>query len=240
MCRYLNALSTESYVRANTRFIKITNITTATYVELLFTILNAVEKKKSFDPETGFFKVDRAYILEKLNLEKAEQYNCDAMLERLGIIMINPDNKDKIRVDSAVYYKYVLDTEQDPTTVLPPTAKMTYTERQVAKETGIKSRLVGLFAETDPDALKAIADLVEVYYGKGMVKNEHWLAVIPQFKEAAPQPKDVVRLVQFALLTNWQGLGFAIDRFKQDTKPSGGKINAEQKKCDALLPDVEF
>lgn len=240
MCRYLNALSTESYVRANIRFIKITNIITATYVELLFTILNAVEKKKRFDLETGFFKVDRAFIFEKLNLEKVEQYNCDNMLEKLGIITINKDNKDKIRVDSAVYYKYVLDTELNPTEILPPTVKMTYVDRQVAKVAAIKARLVGLFGETNPEALKAITDLVEVYYSKGMVKNEQWLAVIPQFKEVAPNPKSVVKLVQFALLTNWQGLGFAIDKFKQDSQPSGGKLNTVQKKATTLLPGVEF
>ena len=55
------------------------------------------------------------------------------MLEASEELSVKARTTNKIRVDSAVYYKYVLDTELNPTEILPPTVKMTYVDRQVTK-----------------------------------------------------------------------------------------------------------
>ena len=77
MCKVINLISSESYVRANSRYIKLTNLTIATYTEMLFTILDAVSKKKTFDQTTGVFTISREYIEERTVILAEDQKEAD-------------------------------------------------------------------------------------------------------------------------------------------------------------------
>lgn len=241
MCKIINIISSESYVRANTEFIKLTNLSIATYTELLFTILNAVSKKKTYDPTSGLFKVDRAYITERTGIPAEDQKQYDLTLYKLGVVvMIDPANKNKISLSAQRYLEIIADPTSVPENLVSKTAKMTYAEKQAAKVAGIQAGIVELFGESDERAQEAVRKLVEVYYSKGVVKHEQWKPIVQMLHACTSDPDGISELVDYVIATNYVSIPAAVDSFMKKHAPTATKLNSKQTTCTGTMSGVEF
>lgn len=241
MCKVINLISSESYVRANSRFIKLTNLTIATYTEMLFTILDAVSKKKTFDQTTGVFTISREYIEERTGILAEDQKEADLALYQLGIIgTIDPKNKNKISLNAKRYYELLLDDSLVPEELLSKTAKLSHSEKQTAKTNAIKDAIVKKFGETDETVLTAIRSLVDIYYAKGYVKQASWEPVITQLHACTSDPAGLVEIVNHVIASNFQSIPNAIAQFMDKAKGNATKLGADQKKCSGELDSTLF
>lgn len=220
-----------------------TNPTTALYFATLLEVYEQVRRKRTFDPTSGFFKLDRAYVAERTGIPGEEQRNCDVMMAGLGVIRVDPSNKDKLAIDMRRYVEILADESKLPEELLTKTMKMTKAARQANKEQGIKDMLASAypgFATADARERQAISTLVDVYYSKGLVKRAQWEQIFRLIKSAAKDPAAVEEMTDYILATNYASIPAAIDSFMRRRMQFGSKIGAEQKRSNGALLDEKF
>lgn len=232
MCSYINILAPDSYVNVNKKLIKMVGFATATYFTLLLDVLKEVQNKKTYDPETGFFTLQRIYISKEIGLPPEEQKNSDEILVKLGVLHIDPENKNKLAIDVKAYQELLINDEQDPETLLSSNIKLTKAQKQINKTDAIKMKIVALFGETDEITLKSFTTLVDVYYDKGYCKNAQWIQVINLLKQTAKSPEEFVKIVDYIIATNWQSIPSAVDTYTKTCQATNAtRTNKPQITC---------
>ena len=73
-------------------------------------IIPKVLIKKTYN-EDGYFLLNRNYIKEQIGLSLLEQYNCDSSLSQIGVVDIDKENKDLIRVNSALMTSIIINDD---------------------------------------------------------------------------------------------------------------------------------
>ena len=227
----------------NKKLVRITNPGVGLYFAIVVEILKQVKAKNKFDPETGMFRLNRKYVESETGLGTSEQKNCDVILNRLGIVNIDPQNADRISVDMRKYFEVLSDNSKLDSEVLPPTVKLTKAEKQAAKENGIKARIVELWPgaeESGNPEIESISKLVNVYYGKGIVKHDQWEQIFKLLRAAAADAEAVEELVNYVIATNYTSIPAAIDSFMRSHKPTATRLGTKQQKSGKLMNGVEF
>lgn len=240
MDSYITALSTQSYVRANSRFIAVAGLNTAVYIEILCTILTSVDLKNKYDPETGFWKLNRDFVRNRTGILPADQRFCDQALVKLGIIVVDPDDSDKIKVDTKRYLSYLVATEIPEELTVPEYMKRTRAENQQAKLATLIERYTDLFGYEDEESRSIIKKLVEVYYKMGYTKKAQWEPIVPIVRSCVADYTALEELVNAIIASNYRSIPTAIDVFMKKHKPTGTKLNAEQKVCTDIMEEHLF
>lgn len=129
---YIDALSSNSYISVNKKLIKIVGLKAATYLSEVMCIMTHVQKKNTLDAN-GFFKIDRKYVEEQIGLNLADQYECDAQLEKLYILKEDALNADKLTVNAQEVLAIITSSDLSLLTSLANQAKMTKEELSAIK-----------------------------------------------------------------------------------------------------------
>lgn len=222
---------------------KATNPTVALYFATLLEVYEQVRRKRTFDPSSGFFKLDRAYMSERTGISNDEQRNCDLIMVALGVMKIDSSSKDKLAIDMRRYVEILADESKLPEELLPKTLKKTKADKQASKESAIKNMLVGVYPGFDgagEEEREAIRTLVDVYYSKGVVKRAQWEQIFRLIKSAAKDASAVKEMTDYILATNYASIPAAIDSFMRRRMQYGTKIGAEQKKSNGAFMSESF
>lgn len=224
----------------NLKLARMTTPLVALHFALISEAFADSERKGKADPESGMFRLDRPLIQKMIGIDAAEQKNCEDILARLGIVERDRDKQDRIRIDFGKLIEALSGNSEER--ALPEFAKRTVAEKRAMKEGAIKARIVGLWkkdlAEDDPER-QAIADLVDVYYGKGMCKDSQWKANFELIRAAAKDSDAVAELTRYIISTNYTSIPAAIDSFMRRFAPQVNRLG-EQKKSDGRLLDLNF
>jgi hypothetical protein len=238
---YLDVYQT---ISVNCKLAKITNPTTALYFGALLEVYEQVKRKKTFDPASGVFRLDRTYVADRSGIPPDEQRNCDRAMAALGVIRVDPLSKDKLAIDMKRLVGLLADESKLPEEVLPKTIKMTKADRQASKEAGIKSMLASAYGDLkalNPKEREAVETLVDVYYSKGLVKRSQWELIFKLIKSAAHGPDAVSEMIDYVLATNYASIPAALDSFmKSKQRQAGSRIGAQQKKSSGEFLGQEF
>ena len=98
---YSDLISQDGYLLVNKPLIRVFGTDLALYWAVLSGIIGKVLEKKDRKPlvdEDGYFTVDRDYISLETGLNLEQQYNCDSILVRAGVLVIGKD-RDKLQPD---------------------------------------------------------------------------------------------------------------------------------------------
>lgn len=98
---YSDLISQDGYLLVNKKLIRVFGTDLALYWAVLSGIIGKVLEKKDRKPlvdEDGYFTVDRDYISLETGLNLEQQYNCDSILVRAGVLVIGKD-RDKLQPD---------------------------------------------------------------------------------------------------------------------------------------------
>lgn len=129
---YIDALSSNSYICVNKKLIQVVGLKAATYLSEVMCIMTHVQKKNTLDAN-GFFKIDRKYVEEQIGLNLADQYECDAQLERLYILKEDSFNADKLTVNAQEALAIITSSDLSLLNSLAHQAKMTKEELSAIK-----------------------------------------------------------------------------------------------------------
>lgn len=229
-------------ISINRKFVRMTNPLIATYFAELADILKQVERKKTFNVETGFWTVNRKFIQEEIGIEPAEQRNCDQALVRLGIVEVNEKDTDKIKVDMKQYYELLAQEEIDASLVLPKTAKLSVAEKKAAKKEGLIINLAKTFGDDlDEETVESVKKLIGVYYdSKGWRTKAVWQPKAELVRSFAKDSSAVKELAEYMAVTGWSSFPDMIDKFVKENYGNATKLKSEQKTCTGTMEGVAF
>lgn len=237
-------IETMDFANVNKKFVRITNPTVGLYFSVLVEVLKQVRLKNKFDPATGEFKLNRAFITSETGIATTDQKYCDQILTKLGIVTVNSTNADKLIVNMKRYMELLTDTSLQAETILSPTAKLTRAEKQAAKENGLIDLYAAQYSElvnreVADQELTAIKKLIRVYYSKGVVKKEQWEPIFKILNSCTNDPASIVELVEYVNSTNYVSIPAAIDSFMKKHAPTATKLGTTQRKCTGVS-DIKF
>ena len=87
------------YLLVNKKLLRVFGFELAIYWPVLEDIIRKVLQKKDRKPlvdEDGYFTVDRDYISVETGLSLEQQFNCDSILERAGVVLVGKDRNKLI------------------------------------------------------------------------------------------------------------------------------------------------
>ena len=225
-------------LRLNKRLIKLTNFEVAAYWAELQSILKQVVKKQTMD-ERGFFTLDRDFMERETTLTIAKQLKCDEALLKLGVLLKDPDNPNKISI--AVNGMVAVITDED-TTKLKKTGK-TSADAKAAKVAGIKATMKKAILEDDLELRAAYERWIDGMIDAANCKFTK--AVVQVFEQTVTgYTKDKslrLKIIEIATTNSYKDATWAINRIYNP-----GKFNSpatklpEQKICTGISDNVIF
>ena len=224
-------------LRLNKRLVKIAGFEVAAYWAELQSILKQVVKKQTMD-EQGFFTLDRDFMERETTLTITKQLKCDEALLKLGVLLKDPDDPNRISI--AVNGMVAVITDED-TTKLKKTGK-TSADAKAAKISGIKANMKKALVETDYNTRLAYERWID-----GMVDAQNCKftkAVVQLFEQtvtAYTQDRDTrIKIIEIATTNSYKDATWAINKLSGYRPQTMATKLPEQKICSGVSDKITF
>ena len=224
-------------LRLNKRLVKLAGFEVAAYWAELQSILKQVVKKQTMD-EKGFFPLDRDFMERETTLTITKQLKCDEALLKLGVLLKDPDDPNRIAI--AVNGMVAVITDED-TTKLKKTGK-TSADAKAAKISGIKANMKKALVETDYNTRLAYERWID-----GMVDAQNCKftkAVVQLFEKTVTdytQDRDTrIKIIEIATTNSYKDATWAINKLSGYRPPTMATKLPEQKICSGVSDKITF
>ena len=225
-------------LRLNKRLVKLAGFEVAAYWAELQSILKQVVKKQTAD-EHGFFSLDRDYVERETTLTVAKQFKCEETLIKLGVIMKDPEDPNRLAISVTNMVEIITDED---TTKLKKT-KAVKVDEKAAKIAGIKATMKRALLETDVELRAAYERWVD-----GMIDAANCRftkAVVQLFEKTVTEyttDKSLrLKIIEIATASSYRDATWAINKIYNPSKftSHATKLPA-QKICTGISDDVTF
>ena len=224
-------------LKLNKRLVKIAGFEVAAYWAELQSILKQVVKKGTAD-ERGFFTLDRDFMERETTLTVTKQLKCDEALLKLGVLLKDPENPNKISI--AVNGMVAVITDED-TTKLKKTGKSS-ADAKAAKIAGIKATMKKAIFETDIELRAAYERWVD-----GMIDAANCRftkAVVQVFEQTVtdytPDKAKRLKIIEIATTNSYKDATWAINRLSSKRPQTVVTKLSEQKICTGVSDNISF
>lgn len=224
-------------LRLNKRLVKLAGFEVAAYWAELQSILKQVVKKQTMD-EKGFFPLDRDFMERETTLTITKQLKCDEALLKLGVLLKDPDDPNRIAI--AVNGMVAVITDED-TTKLKKTGK-TSADAKAAKISGIKANMKKALVETDYNTRLAYERWID-----GMVDAQNCKftkAVVQLFEKTVTdytQDRDTrIKIIEIATTNSYKDATWAINKLSGYRPQTMATKLPEQKICSGVSDKITF
>ena len=224
-------------LRLNKRLIKIAGFEVAAYWAELQSILKQVVKKGTAD-ELGFFILDRDFMERETTLTVAKQLKCDEALLKLGVLLKDSENPNKISI--AVNGMVAVITDED-TTKLRKTGAVKKDEK-AAKVAGIKATMKKAITEDDLELRAAYERWVD-----GMVDAQNCKftkAVVQLFEKTVTgytTDKALrLKIIEIATVNSYRDATWAINKIYNPGKFTSPATKLPEQKICTGVSDTTF
>ncbi len=231
-------------LRLNKRLIRLTSFEVAAYWAELQSILRQVVKKQTMD-ERGFFTLDRDYVEMETTLTIAKQLKCEAKLVELGVMIVDPDDPNRISICVSNIIEVITDED---TKKLKKATKSTKEETRAAKISGIKTTMKRAVLETDIELRAAYERWIDGMIDAANCKFTK--AVVQLFEKTVTeytQDKATrLKIIEIATINSYRDATWAINKINGSGFRSPGFGNTvatklpDQKICTGISDDVVF
>jgi hypothetical protein len=224
-------------LRLNKRLVRIAGFEVAAYWAELQSILKQVVKKGTAD-EFGFFTLDRDFMERETTLTVAKQLKCDEALLKLGVLLKDPENPNRISI--AVNGMVAVITDED-TTKLKKSGR-TSADEKAAKIAGIKANMKKAIVETDLEVRAAYERWID-----GMVDAQNCRftkAVVQLFENTVTvyttDKATRLKIIEIATVNSYKDAGWAINKLSGYRPQTVATKLSEQKICSGVSDKITF
>lgn len=226
-------------ITINKKMLKLVGMPAALYWAELQEILQRVFDKKTFN-ENGFFKLDRAYVEKEISLSLKEQYDCDAQLIQLGIMVKDENDPDSLCV-SVERYVAVISAEdpqllKDLAKAAKPTKngkKKATEEEKAAKLAGKKATLKKLLVEPNKNVYDALCRWIDAIFEAETYSYKMTKAAIETFQATLYKytldPQVMEQIIEIAAAQGWVDASWAINRYQSNSRTNATRLDTPQK-----------
>lgn len=219
-------------VNINIKLIKLIGLETAAYWSVLQEVLPRVKAKKTYDPTTGFFPLKRDYVTGKIGLTIESQYKCDKALAGLGLLMVDPEDPDKISVNVKGLVALIINEDPDTlaaaVTVGKKASKASKKEYQIAA-------LQKCIAEKDPAVEEKLKEWVASVFGAARLTKEVIRTFISRLDSYTASTAIKLKLVEIATVRNYANFDWVASIYEKDMRATIGRSNL----FEGLMPEVD-
>lgn len=249
---YTELFCKDAYLYVNRKLLKIFGLETAVYLSEIFNISMKVIKKKSFDPQSGFFKVDRQYIEDITTLGEKKQTEIDQRLMKFGFLAVDSVDPNVIRLDTELFVSIVV--EEDPDTLSFITNKLgrkktASTKSAEDKKEGMKTGLARYITETDPELVVAMKNWISACVDAKTLTKVAVESFQKKINDFSTDPAVKLRIITLAAekaynvadyaIKTYQGL--AEQEYRKTTNGSRATyLNSAEQKVATEVSDVAF
>ena len=212
----LNALDASNYFQFNISAAQILGLFNAIYCSEIINIYQKAEKKKKL--YDGFFIVKRDYITKRTTLDLTVQYECDAALQKVGIIKISKDNPDMINLDYEKFVQIVTNEDYKSLKEISKKARiLTPSDVKEAKKKKIKENLQAKVCTGNGMLDEALRNWIDVTFEKTVISN----ATVIDFQNVLMQyikvdVKKGLRIIEIATAQAWTSCVQAIESYEKE------------------------
>lgn len=226
----------------NLKLARLTNPTVALYFAALLDSRKISAEKGKVD-QSGFWKPERPKIEAETGISTEEQKNCDSILAALKMLS---KGDGSISLDLRKATEVIAGSTEAETAAISTNVRSTFSERKLAKAMAVKERIACLWKPTmtftDPEHLPIIK-LINVYYDKGMTKEEQWQIVFDQIHARVSSLGELKEVVDYVISTNYASIPAALDSFDRRSptaRRQGTSSLGAQKISNGDLYAMEF
>ena len=216
----LDIFNEDNSITINFKTIKVFGLPTAVYLtELISIYKKAIRKNKIRD---GYFKLDRKYIYNLLDLSVEEQLICDANLLKTNVLKRLPDDANMMKIDLNLYLsilnsedvKLIEDIRADMKVSKPKGVKQT--QRQIQINT-----LKDYIECSNYELLTALREWVDGVYARpnGFLSKLAIKCFQDTLNDYTKGDLDLaLRIVQIAAINGYRDCSWAIDLYEKDQR----------------------
>lgn len=234
--------------RYNRKLLKITNLYTAVYWSELLEIIEQVVRKHKFD-DSGFFKLDRKYMEERTGIQLEEQLNCEALLEKLGVLTRDETEENRLQVRLKEMTEILADDKTNKLETSKAKEKISKAQAAANKKAAIlvtMKRCCGPF-ESDTDLLAKYESWIDSVYSAGRFLTKEKIQLFIDGINKYSDNKDIkLEIINVGIMTGWDNVEWVINKYKgtstkSQVKPQTGTIIAEpQRVATSVKEDLFF
>lgn len=216
----LDIFNEDNSITVNFKTIKVFGLPTAVYLtEIISIYKKAIRKNKIQD---GYFKLDRKYVNNLLDLSIEEQLVCDSNLIKTGVLKRLPEDPNMMKVDLNLYLsilssedvKLIEDVRKEMKTTRPKVVKTSQRQLQInALKDSIKC--------SNFELLEALRGWVDGVYAnpKGFLSKMSIEIFQNTLNNYTQGDLDLaLRIVQIATVQGYRDCQWAIDLYERDQK----------------------
>ena len=225
----LDVFNEDNCITINLKTIKIFGLPTAVYLtELISIFKKAIRKNKLQD---GFFKLDRRYMYNLLDLSIEEQLICDANLIKTNVLTRMSDDPNMLKIDLNFYLsiiasedvKLIDDVRKEMKTSRPKGVKLS--QKQI-----VINELKDSISCSNYELLTALRNWVDSIYAKpnGFLSKTAITIFQNTLNEYTKGDLDLaLRIVQIASVQGYKNCEWAITLYEKDQKQQS-KVQKER------------
>lgn len=219
----VDLLDTANNISVNIDLIKIIGLENAAYCSSLITIYRKAHKKNKM-VDGDYFKLDRTYIKDTLNIEKKNQLEIDKMLSKLNILSINKVDKDLIKVDIDRIAGMLSAGSEELERISKVVTASLKTEKKKTKDEAIRDNMRAEFENCpDEDLRNAFYDWVDAVLARRFLTK----SIVKDFKDGIcnyTEDVDVaIAVIRVATLQGWSDVRWAINSYEKTLRMNKGK-----------------
>ena len=229
---YVDILSQNAFVSYNVKMANLVGLNAAVYLAVISNV--AYDEVTGGTNNTGIFELDRNWIEAKTALTVEEQYVCDNILSRLGIIEVLDDDRVKVGIHFDVVASILTESDLKVLDELRKKAKVKRGEEKHSKNYYIIKRIKTKVEEKSlPEVVKtAINTWLDALAEKNQAISSQavdiWINTIDSYTN---NDSVKVKIYEQAAMLGMYNVNNAIQKYELTKKsPANGNfIGAEQK-----------
>ena len=219
-------------ININIKLIKLVGLETAAYWSVLQEVLPKVKAKKTYDPATGFFPLKREYVTEKIGLPVESQYKCDKALADLGLLMVDPEDPDRISANVKGLVALIINDDPDTLAAAVTVGKKASRTSKKAYQIAALQKCI---AEKDTAVEAKLKDWVSSVFNATKLTKEVIKTFVSKLDSYTASTAIKLKLVEIATVRNYANFDWVANIYEKSARASIGKSNL----FDGLMPTVD-
>ena len=216
-----DVVSPSSYLTFNVNIAQVLGLVNAVYCAELLDIYAKARRKKKLD-ENQFFILNRDYVKSKTSIKVDEQYLCDASLNKVGLVVSDANNPDKIRFDVETFMSII--AEEDSKVLNQIYKKVNLPKNKEdskkLKREKFKALLMSKLSNANVNIHEALIGWLDAIFDDGKYILEETVVDFQNtlFNYAGADVQKALRIITIAKVQGWTNCVWAINSYEDEQK----------------------
>lgn len=240
---WLDIISSYERIEVNTKAINIFGRDAALYLSELMWVYSQVVRKKLEECKAndGYFTLDRNYVQTRTTLTIEEQLGIDKGLSKAGILEVNENDPNSIRINAEKYASILVDDDVKSIYEIQKISKLGREDKAKVKKASVRLNLIAALSEPDVDVLEAYKTWIDAMLEAGKPMSKPAIQIYQRNLDNYTNSKQVkLKLLELATTLGYHEFAWTRDQYEKYYAKGGAFIGTTQRKTSGIDPNSGF